>query len=55
MSPPSAKELGWQKHTTRAALTGLRKAGFVIERMQGEGNSASSYRITAEPMAASAQ
>ena len=27
---------GWLPHTTRAALTGLRKRGFAIERMRGE-------------------
>ncbi len=50
-----SRELGWQQHTTRAALTGLRKAGFSIERVQGEGGRAASYRITAEPKAAAAQ
>ena len=25
-----SNKLGWQSHTTRAALTGLRKAGFEI-------------------------
>lgn len=36
----------WQSHTVRAALSGLRKAGFVIDR---EKNAAglSVYRITA--------
>ncbi len=47
-----SRELGWQQHTTRAALTGLRKAGFSIERVQGEGGRAASYRITAEKAAA---
>lgn len=35
---------GWQPHTTRAALTGLRKRGFTIERTRREGDS-SVYRI----------
>ena len=26
-----SEKLGWQSHTTRAALTGLRKAGFEID------------------------
>lgn len=42
---------GWLPHTTRAALTGLRKRGFVIERTHDEG-SASAYRIVAAPAAA---
>ena len=43
------KKLGWQRHTTRAALTGLRKAGFTIERSAKNGGGGSVYRITAEP------
>jgi hypothetical protein len=39
---------GWLPHTTRAALTGLRKRGFSIERTHEEG-SASVYRIIAAP------
>lgn len=35
----------WQKHTTRAALTGLRKKGHTIEREKRD--DASCYRITA--------
>ena len=50
-----SRELGWQLHTTRAALTGLRQAGFTIERTQSEGRGASCYRITAEPTDASAK
>ena len=34
---------GWLPHTTRAALTGLKKAGHVIEREKTEG--VSRYRI----------
>lgn len=34
---------GWQPHTTRAALTGLRKKGHAIERDQREG--VTCYRI----------
>ncbi len=41
--------LGWQQHSTRAALTGLRKAGFTIERTTPEGARAATYHITAEP------
>ena len=35
---------GWLSHTTRAALTGLRKSGYEIERRQTEGQG-SIYRI----------
>jgi hypothetical protein len=34
---------GWQPHTTRAALTGLRKKGHVIEKAQRDG--ATTWRI----------
>ncbi len=43
----------WLPHTTRAALTGLRKSGFAIERSRDEGG-ASVYRIPASPEAAAA-
>jgi len=36
---------GWQPHTTRAALTGLRKKGHAIER--GTRDGATSYTIVA--------
>jgi hypothetical protein len=36
---------GWQPHTTRAALTGLRKKGHLIEKWQRNG--ATTYRISA--------
>ena len=39
---------GWLPHTTRAALTGLRKRGFVLERNHN-GNGKSTYRINGEP------
>lgn len=42
------KATGWQPHSARAVLSGLRKAGFTIERQAGAGkNSASVYRIAA--------
>ena len=44
-----SRKLGWQPHTTRAALTGLRKAGFELSADKpGEGKPAR-YRITARP------
>lgn len=36
---------GWLKHTTRAALTGLRKKGYAIVRSQRDGGHV--YRIEA--------
>jgi predicted ArsR family transcriptional regulator len=35
---------GWQTHTTRAALTGLKKRGYIIERVDRD-NKASIYII----------
>ena len=35
---------GWLPHTTRAALTGLRQKGFVLDRSKGEDGRAV-YRI----------
>ena len=35
---------GWLPHTTRAALTGLRKRGYAIERSRSE-QGGSVYRI----------
>ncbi len=41
---------GWLPHTTRAALTGLRKRGFAIERIKGEAGPI--YRIITPSKAA---
>lgn len=48
------KATGWQPHSARAVLSGLRKAGYTIEREVPEGSKtgASVYRITASPEAA---
>ncbi|MFK7746466.1 MAG: DUF3489 domain-containing protein [Roseobacter sp.] len=44
-----SEKLGWLPHSTRAALTGLRKAGFEISAEKpGEGKPLS-YRITSQP------
>lgn len=45
---------GWLAHTTRAALTGLRKRGYTVELEKGAGTQESRYRITAMPIAAKA-
>ncbi|WP_420558857.1 DUF3489 domain-containing protein [Roseovarius sp.] len=44
-----SKKLGWQTHSTRAALTGLRKAGFEIAATKSEDGKPTRYRIAAEP------
>ena len=45
------KATGWLPHTTRAALTGLRKKGYALERVRDE-SKRSLYRIVEEPAAA---
>ena len=45
------KATGWLPHTTRAALTGLRKRGFAVERIRNE-TKGSLYRIANGPSAA---
>ena len=42
-------KLGWQQHTTRAALTHLRKAGYTIAAEKPEGGKPARYRIAAAP------
>jgi hypothetical protein len=42
------RELGWQPHTTRAALTRLRKSGYALEKLPRQ-NGGSRYRIAGEP------
>lgn len=39
---------GWLPHTTRAALTGLRKRGFAVVSEKAGGGGASVYRIRAQ-------
>ena len=41
-----SEALGWQVHTTRAALTGLRKAGFDLSKEQSAKGGPARYRIT---------
>ncbi len=43
------KATGWLPHTTRAALTGLRKRGYSVERVRDE-TKGSLYRIAERPM-----
>lgn len=44
-----SERLGRLPHTTRAALTGLRKAGFEISAQKSGNGKPLCYRITAEP------
>jgi len=56
LSAPSGASLaaicdatGWQAHSARAALSGLRKSGYTLERKPDAAGS--TYRITAAPKA----
>ena len=40
--------LGWQKHTTSATITGLKKRGYLIQR-EGRDGKDSLYRIVTMP------
>ena len=40
--------LGWQPHTVRAALTGLRKAGVTVEKLPAREGELTRYRINAK-------
>ena len=44
-----SRTLYWQPHTVRAAITGLRKAGFVIDSTRGSDGSGTCYRIVSQP------
>ena len=44
-----SRDLGWLPHTTRAALTRLRKVGYAIEKLPPQKNGRSRYRIAGEP------
>ncbi len=45
---------GWLPHTTRAALSGLRKAGRDVKRFRNEPNGTSMYRIVVQDEAKAA-
>jgi hypothetical protein len=47
-----ADAMGWLPHTTRAALTGLRKRGFGIDRRKAKNERAGAYVIVHAPKAA---
>jgi predicted ArsR family transcriptional regulator len=40
--------LGWQAHTVRAALTGLRKTGVSVEKLPAREGELTRYRIAAK-------
>ncbi|MEL6243848.1 MAG: DUF3489 domain-containing protein [Pseudomonadota bacterium] len=42
-------KLGWQPHTTRAATTGLRKAGYEIKTERANDGRPARYRIVSAP------
>ena len=44
-----SKKFGWLPHTTRAALSGLRKAGYEISSMKPGTGKPTKYRITGAP------
>ena len=44
-----SKRFGWQPHTTRAALSGLCKAGYEISSMKSGAGKPSKYRIMSGP------
>ena len=46
-----SRDLGWLPHTTRAALTRLRKVGYAIEKLPPQKNGGSRYRIASGPAA----
>lgn len=46
-----SEKLGWLPHTTRAALTGLRKSGFELGSEKPGNGKPSRYRINAKPAA----
>lgn len=39
------KATGWQTHSARAMISGLRKAGHTVEREPGDADKRSIYRI----------
>jgi hypothetical protein len=42
-------KLGWQPHSTRAALSRLRQAGYAIEKLPPRRTGGTRYRIFKEP------
>jgi biotin operon repressor len=49
-----SKTLGWQPHTVRAAITGLRKAGFAVDSSRPPDGGGTCYRIVGQPQSTGA-
>jgi hypothetical protein len=49
-----SKKFGWLPHTTRATLSGLRKAGYEISSMKAGTGKPTKYRILGAPREQSA-
>lgn len=45
-----SEKLGWQQHTTRAAMSGLRKAGYEVTGEKPAKGGMSKFRILSAPM-----
>jgi len=46
-----SEQFGWLPHSTRAALTGLRKSGYELSSEKQGNGKPSRYRITGKPTA----
>jgi predicted transcriptional regulator len=44
-----SEQLRWQQHTTRAAMSGLRKAGYVVTGEKSSKGGTSKFRILSAP------
>ena len=44
-----SRKLGWQPHSTRAAMSGLRKSGYEIELTKSGNGKPSRYHILSAP------
>lgn len=44
-----SSKLGWQQHTTRAAMSGLRKAGYEVAGEKSAKGGMSKFRILSAP------
>jgi|TARA_R110002049_G_scaffold29972_1_gene101856 predicted transcriptional regulator len=44
-----SEKLGWQQHTTRAAMSGLRKAGYEVAGEKPAKGCAAKFRILSTP------
>jgi len=51
-TPTICKSLDWQKHTVRAALSGLRKEGHVIVASKSARDGVTIYRMESSPVRA---